>query len=181
MKTVRRVVTGLQHGKAVIATDIEVPERVPALAGGVTTVPLWGAAAAPAVPNPGDAADAPKFSPPPGGYHFSVFSVPPLAEVLRAQPPADPERAREEMERDIPGLLELMDPEVPGMHATTSIDFVVVLGGSITLELDGGVATTLHAGDTVVQNGVRHRWMNHGTERAWLAAVVLGARSAAPR
>ncbi|NSX17064.1 cupin domain-containing protein [Cupriavidus taiwanensis] len=104
-----------------------------------------------------------------------------MAEVLRAQPPADPERAREEMERDIPGLLELMDPEVPGMHATTSIDFVVVLGGSITLELDGGVATTLHAGDTVVQNGVRHRWMNHGTERAWLAAVVLGARSAAPR
>lgn len=181
MKKIRRVVTGLQHGKAVIASDVAVRERAPALAGGVTTVPLWGAESAPAVPNDGDATAAPKFSPPPGGYHFSVFSVPPLSEVLGAQPPADLGQAREEMERDIPGLLELMDPEVPGMHATTSIDFVVVLSGAITLELDSGVATTLQAGDTVVQNGVRHRWLNHGTERAWLAAVVLGASRAAPR
>ncbi|AEI83036.1 hypothetical protein CNE_BB2p02290 (plasmid) [Cupriavidus necator N-1] len=97
-----------------------------------------------------------------------------MSEVVAAEPAADIENAREEWEREIPGLLELMDPDVPGMHATTSIDFVVVLSGAITLELDSGVATVLHAGDTLVQNGVRHRWMNHGTERAWIAAVVLG-------
>ncbi|EYS91620.1 cupin [Cupriavidus sp. SK-4] len=174
MKKIRRVVTGLLNGKAGIASDVEVPEIVLALAGGVTTVPLCGAATPPAVPNSGELAQAPKFSPPPGGYHFSVFSVPPMNEVLAAEPPADSGKAREEMEREVPGLLELMDPDVPGMHATTSIDFIVVLSGAITLELDSGVATVLHAGDTVIQNGVRHRWLNNGTERAWVAAVVLG-------
>jgi len=163
MKKIRRVVTGLLNGKAAVASDVEVPEVSLALAGGVTTVRLCGAAIPPAVPNAGDLTQAPKFSPPPGGYHFSIFSVPPMSEVVAAEPPADIEKAREALEREVPGLLELMDPDVPGMHATTSIDFVVVLSGAITLELDSGVATVLHAGDTLVQNGVRHRWLNHGT------------------
>lgn len=178
MKRIRRVVTGLLNGKAVVASDVEVPEVSLALAGGVTTVRLCGAAIPPAVPNAGDLTQSPKFSPPPGGYHFSIFSVPPISEVVAAEPPADIEKAREALEAEVPGLLELMDPDVPGMHATTSIDFVVVLSGAITLELDSGVATVLHAGDTVIQNGVRHRWLNHGTERAWIAAVVLGAEHA---
>lgn len=178
MKRIRRVVTGWLDGEAVIASDVEVPEIPLALAGGVTTVRLCGAATPPAVPNSGGLAQSPTFSPPPGGYHFSIFSVPPPSEAAAGQPPADIEKAREEMEREVPGLLALMDPDVPGMHATTSIDFIVVLSGAITLELDGGVATVLHAGDTVIQNGVRHRWLNNGTERAWIAAVVLGTERA---
>lgn len=177
MKSVRRVVTGFLNGKAVIASDVEVPELSLALAGGVSTVRLWGAATPPAVPNSGEPALAPKFSPPPGGYHFSIFSVPPMHEVVTAEPPGDIGKAMEELEREVPGLLELMDPDVPGMHATTSIDFVVVLSGVVTLELDSGDVTVLHAGDTVIQNGVRHRWLNNGAERAWVAAVVLGACS----
>ena len=54
------------------------------------------------------------------------------------------------------------------------ISVLYVLSGAITLELDRGAAMVLRAGDTVIQNGARHRWLNNGTERAWIAAVVLG-------
>ena len=40
--------------------------------------------------------------------------------------------------------------------------------GTVTLELDDGAMVTLGPGDTVVQNGTRHRWSNagHGAGRA---------------
>ena len=53
----------------------------------------------------------------------------------------------------------------PGMHTTATIDFEVVLDGEIWLELDDGVEVHLRAGDTVVQNGTRHAWRNHGDTR----------------
>jgi quercetin dioxygenase-like cupin family protein len=36
----------------------------------------------------------------------------------------------------------------------------------------------LHPGDTVVQNGTRHRWGNRGTEPAVLAVFLIGAHRA---
>ncbi len=34
---------------------------------------------------------------------------------------------------------------------------------------------TLHPGDTVVQNGTRHRWSNAGREPAVMAVFICGA------
>ncbi len=68
-----------------------------------------------------------------------------------------------------------MEPDDPGMHTTATIDFEVVLSGRVTLELDYGATVTLDSGDTVVQNGTRHRWGNPGTEPAVLAVFLLGA------
>jgi hypothetical protein len=45
-------------------------------------------------------------------------------------------------------------------------------------ELNDGVETVLRPGDTVVQNGTRHRWANRGTEPAVMAAFQVGARRA---
>ena len=36
----------------------------------------------------------------------------------------------------------------------------------------------LHARDTVVQNGTRHRWEDRGTEDAVLAVAIVGAEQA---
>ena len=69
-----------------------------------------------------------------------------------------------------------MDPSDPGMHATDTIDFEVVLEGTVVLELDDGAEVTLHAGDTVVQNGTRHRWKNPGDTPARMASVHLRRR-----
>jgi mannose-6-phosphate isomerase-like protein (cupin superfamily) len=43
------------------------------------------------------------------------------------------------------------------------------------LELDDGATVHLRPGDTVVQNGTRHRWSNPGTEPAVLAVFICGA------
>ena len=63
----------------------------------------------------------------------------------------------------------------PGMHTTATIDFEVVLAGNPVLELDDGAEVTLAPGDTVVQNGTRHRWHNRGTEPATMAVFIVGA------
>jgi quercetin dioxygenase-like cupin family protein len=65
--------------------------------------------------------------------------------------------------------------DAPGMHTTATVDFEVVLSGSATLELDDGAMVTLHAGDTVVQNGTRHRWANPGDVPVVIAVFLVGA------
>ena len=77
--------------------------------------------------------------------------------------------------RPCPGMLDHMEPGHPGMHTTRTIDFEIVLSGEVVLELDDGATVHLHPGDTVVQNGTRHRWHNPGAEPATLAVFMCGA------
>jgi len=79
-----------------------------------------------------------------------------------------------EMEEKLPGVLARLEPDNPGMHTTDTIDFEVVLSGEVILELDDGVEKLLRPGDTVVQNGTRHRWGNRGTEPAVMAVFTIG-------
>jgi mannose-6-phosphate isomerase-like protein (cupin superfamily) len=73
-------------------------------------------------------------------------------------------------------LLAWADPANPGMHRTPSIDYDIVLTGTVGLELDDGTEVTLGPGDVVVQNGTRHRWHNRGDVTARVASVMIGAR-----
>lgn len=72
-------------------------------------------------------------------------------------------------------MTEFADAIRPGMHATPTMDFDIVLSGTVGLELDDGEAI-LHAGDVVVLNGTSHRWHNRGTTTAMIASVMVGAR-----
>ena len=76
----------------------------------------------------------------------------------------------------VQGLAEFADPNEPGMHRTASLDFDIVLSGSVVLQVDDG-EVELRAGDIVVQNGTRHRWVNRGDEDAVLAVAIVGAES----
>jgi quercetin dioxygenase-like cupin family protein len=62
-----------------------------------------------------------------------------------------------------------------GMHTTDTVDVVLVVSGAITLELVDGTAVGLAAGDTVVQLGEPHRWVNHGPDPATIALFMVGA------
>ena len=64
------------------------------------------------------------------------------------------------------------------MHTTATIDFEVILRGEVILELDDGAQRRLRAGDTVVQNGTRHRWRNPGSEPAVMAVFMVGVPNA---
>jgi quercetin dioxygenase-like cupin family protein len=86
--------------------------------------------------------------------------------------------ALHELEEKLPGMMRFADPADPGMHTTPTIDFEVVLAGEVWLELDDDVEIHLRVGDTVVQNGTRHAWRNHGDRPAVLAVFMAGARPA---
>src|SRR5215472_9483724 len=182
--TVRRVVTGHDDaGKAVFASDgLVEPTTVALIPGGAFHL-LWGADQPPTFPDDGAPTPQPTYFPPVGGYRFGLFTVPPAAPAAgaaTASVPAelDVEAAFAEVEEKLPGLVSHMEPDNPGMHTTDTIDFEVVLSGEVILELDNGAEKVLRPGDTVVQNGTRHRWSNRGSEPAVLAVILIGAHRA---
>jgi quercetin dioxygenase-like cupin family protein len=61
------------------------------------------------------------------------------------------------------------------MHGTDTIDYFVLLEGSVALTLDDGAELDLGPGDCVVQAGARHAWENRGDRPCLLAAVIVGA------
>ena len=174
---VRRVVTGHDRdGRAVFASDEQVDPLTLALIPGAEFHRLWGADQAPAFPDDGGQTAQPSYFPPVGGYRFGLFTVAPATASAPAD--LDLQAALGEMEEKLPGLLAYLEPDNPGMHTTDTIDFEVVLSGEAILELDDGAETVLRPGDTVVQNGTRHRWGNRGTEPAVLAVFLIGAHRA---
>jgi mannose-6-phosphate isomerase-like protein (cupin superfamily) len=85
------------------------------------------------------------------------------------------EAAVAEFESKFPGALAIMEPENPGMHTSDTIDFLYVVSGQAVLELDDGVEVELKAGDTVVQNGTRHRWHNRSHAPCHVVGAFIGA------
>ncbi|KXL48695.1 hypothetical protein M433DRAFT_152183 [Acidomyces richmondensis BFW] len=46
------------------------------------------------------------------------------------------------------------------MHRTSSLDFLVIIEGIVELHLDSGEMRTLKSGDSVIQRGTMHKWVN---------------------
>jgi quercetin dioxygenase-like cupin family protein len=61
------------------------------------------------------------------------------------------------------------------MHRTETIDYVIVLSGEIEMYMDDSTVK-LTAGDTMVQRGTNHAWVNRGSERARVAFVLVDAK-----
>jgi mannose-6-phosphate isomerase-like protein (cupin superfamily) len=169
---VRRVVTGHDaSGKSVLVSDEAV---APQAHTGFHR--LWGGDDTPQFPDDGSMPDHHMYFPPIGGFRFGMFS---LAPDSTAGSDIDAAAGLADVEAEAPGLLRYMDLSDPGMHTTDTIDFEVVLEGTVVLELDDGAEVTLHPGDTAVQNGTRHRWKNPGGTTARLAVFMCGASHAA--
>lgn len=65
------------------------------------------------------------------------------------------------------------------MHRTDSLDYGIVISGSIELVLDDGASTPLSPGDVIVQRGTIHSWYNPSADvTARVAFVLLDATSA---
>ena len=71
------------------------------------------------------------------------------------------------------------DPDEPGMHATDTLDFMVVVDGRIVLGLDDG-EHELGAGDVVIQRGNRHRWRVVGDDPCTYVVCMLRPDPDAP-
>ncbi|MEV5966414.1 cupin domain-containing protein [Kribbella sp. NPDC051952] len=171
---VRRVVTGHDvDGRARVVDDRAVEPIRSALMPGCAAYRLWGRDDRPRFPDDGSPRPAHAYYPPPAGSRFMINLIPP--GELVAPPGLDVGAEMVELERQMPGAIATMEADDPGMHTTDSIDYVLVVSGEITLELDDGEQTVLRAGDVVVQNGTRHAWRNQGTEPCTIVGVAVGA------
>lgn len=69
-----------------------------------------------------------------------------------------------------------IDPGAPGaMHRTETVDYIVMIEGEIDMDMDGSTVT-LRAGDTMVQRGTNHSWVNRSNKPAKLAIVLIDAQ-----
>lgn len=141
---IRCVVTGhAPDGKTMVVRD-GAPARV---AG--ATADLWHLYGPPVSPDDGgDPADAGYvLEPAPGGVSWRIMDLaeePTTAEGVAAKYAALVEHPA-------------FDAERPGMHATDTIDFIEILDGVVTLELENSTVD-LQAGDYVIQRGTWHHW-----------------------
>jgi hypothetical protein len=137
---------------------------------------VWGSDVPPSLPSDGSPPDQPRYFPPTGGYRFGFFTVGPESMAL----PEDFDLAAglEELERRLPGISGVMEPDHPGMHTTDTVDLDFVVAGELWLELDDAEEIHLRAGDTVIQNGTRHSWHNRTHQPAVVFVALLGAERA---
>jgi len=110
------------------------------------------------------------FPPRPGGTRF-------LIERFDAGYGVDRQKSlmiREALSRAGLGIAMSADEE-GGVHATTTIDYGIVLAGRIRLVTDVD-EVILEAGDVIVQTGVRHAWRNDFDEPCDMAFVLAGVQ-----
>ena len=147
---IRRIVTGTDAaGRSYVVSDGAASE--------VTGFDeLWLSEGSDPLANAASASGpAPRLEPAPGGTSWRVFDLPPdevVAAWLESQ-----------------GLPEV---ERSGFHRTDTLDYVMILDGAVTLELDRG-AVTLGPGDCVVQRATRHAWRNRTGRPVKIAVVMI--------
>jgi hypothetical protein len=176
--SVRRVVTGRDtDGKSVFVRDEQVEPLQLALMPGLEFVRLWGDDETPLVPADGTQPSARTFFPPAGGYRFAFVTI--LPEGSGPLPAdLDIQQAIAEVNKAVPGMMDHMEPDNPGMHTTDTVDLDLVLAGEIDLELDDGAEVHLRHGDCVIQNGTRHAWHNRTSAPSTMLSILIGARRA---
>jgi mannose-6-phosphate isomerase-like protein (cupin superfamily) len=174
---IRCVITGqTESGKSVFVRDVPVAPVTLALLPGFEFHRLWGSESVVDLPSDGTAPPHPGYFPPPSGFRFGFFTIPPEAV---APTPTDLNAAFAELHQKLPGMAEALERENPGMHTTNTVDFDVVISGEVYLELDDGSEVLLKAGDCVVQNGTRHAWRNRSSANCVVAVTLVGAKRAA--
>jgi hypothetical protein len=167
----RLVVTGeTPDGKSVFVYDGDV-EPIPSRPGG-EMYRMWGDDVAPTLPHDGTRVDTPKMFPPPGGFRYVFVTMQPASSRTGPSAPPSPE-VRENMKTM--GIENLYEKDNPGMPTTDTIDIDYIVSGELYLELDDGQEVHLKAGDSVVQNGTRHKWTNRSDQPTVMLAMCIGA------
>lgn len=171
----RRIVTGhTEDDTSTVVSDTVVEPRTSPGLPGVEMLYLWGADGTRTYPDGGTEPAWQQHFPPPGGFRFVSFTLPP------ADAPVPDEAASGEAlahaRTSFPGLLETYRDDQPGIHTSDTTDLAIVLSGEVVLGLTDGGEHVLRAGDTVVQNGTAHSWTNRTNEPVEMLFVLVGAQ-----
>ena len=147
---IRRIVTGTdENGRSCFESD-------GAASNVVGFDELWQSTAGDPLASAAGASGPPaRLEPAPGGSSWRVFDLPPdevVAAYLASQ--------------NVPEV------EASGFHRTDTLDYVMILDGEVTLELDRG-SVKLGPGDCVVQRATRHAWRNQSGRPVKMAVVMI--------
>lgn len=170
---IRRVVTGHDRdGKSVFVMDGKAPNVLEmASMPGVALTDLWRTKTAPAS-NAGNADAATgriKLEPPSSGTILRIVEFPPDKQWRGS---ADARKAFASIGAG--GAPDHGSADAM-MHATATVDYIIVLKGEIWAILDKG-EKLLKQGDILVQRGTNHSWSVRTDEPAIVAAVLIGAK-----
>ena len=172
----RRVVTGHDaEGRSIFVEDgpppalLTVPERA-----GYLMANVWRTGAAPSgVDAPDDIIDHSGVMPPQGGTVLRIIDFPPE--------PDDPE----EIKAMAAATFRALYPDAEhtgqsaghsGMHRTLSVDYAIVLSGTMTAIMDEG-ERVLNAGDILIQRGTNHAWSNRSEEVCRMCFVLIDGKA----
>ena len=171
----RRVVTGHDRsGKSIFIADGPAPNVLEmASMPGVALTDLWRTASSPAsnASNKDAATGKIKLEPPADGTILRIVEFPPDRMWRKS---ADAKKAFASI-----GAHGAPDhgSDDAMMHATASVDYIIVLEGEIHAVLDKG-ETLLKRGDILIQRGTNHSWSVRGNKPCIVAAVLVGAAPA---
>lgn len=155
---VRRVLTGIDaNGRHVITDDGAAPNTIATDTVSVSEV-LWLNGPRPSIADdPDNAASGFALEPPPGGASARIIRMPGIPSG------ADPDSTWLRVKGD--------SDTTPGMHATDTLDLMVVLEGSVVMGLEDG-ERVISAGEVVIQRGTQHRW-RPADEHGWTYFVAM--------
>lgn len=71
-------------------------------------------------------------------------------------------------------VIDFPPGNVPHMHRTETVDYVIVMEGEIEMDMDAS-SVKLVAGDIMIQRGTNHAWANRSNKRARVAFVLVDA------
>jgi mannose-6-phosphate isomerase-like protein (cupin superfamily) len=124
---------------------------------------LWGTDTLPTFPDDGSTAPWASPMPPKGGLRIAHMII---------HPDSDGPVTTELDEAD--AGIHRVEGEASDMHATPSLDILIMIEGEATLVLDDGKEVVLRQGDSLVQNGTRHSWHNRTSTPARVGVIVIG-------
>jgi hypothetical protein len=135
---------------------------------------LWALFGAPAaIDDPDRTGEIQGLTPPRHGNIIRIIDYPPE--------PADPVERQKMFEAMFSKLFPdgrhlPADAVHPGMHATETVDYAIVLAGEIYAVMEEG-ETLMRAGDVLIQRGNAHAWSNRSGQFARICFVLIdGAR-----
>ena len=176
----RRVVTGHDAtGTAVVSSDGQPPKvRSFNSLPGVYFTEVWSTSQTPALiaSDEDPTLNITGIEPPPGGSVIRVVDIPP--EHHDSQVDADTAVAHFAEIGSASAATTSASSKHSLMHRTETVDYGIVLEGSLTLVLDDS-EVELEQGDIVVQRGTNHAWSNRSGKLCRMAFILLDGRYSA--
>ena len=173
---VRRIVTGQSADGAARFTHVEAVEPI-RRSNNMQWYGVWGWEEVPSLPHLRSAPYVPRsVFPAANGKAMRINTVVfPARYGLDTPPPAAPTAADAAYAK----LAAASPPGgargANGMHATDTVDLVVVQSGEISLIQGDGSEVTLRLGDVLVQNGTAHAWKNRTDQPCMICFIIMGA------